>query len=211
VKQLVCILTFIFSTIFLGYGQTKTTDNKLVDRSINKVPSNADKKTEDVDIFCDTTKITDFKSNLTVLAEELTDGEKEYQLKKANDFIKQSCERDTLFCGEVSFKISATYKFDNKWKMLLTGYILDQTMGMEEKSASFFVLTILRNNEFWFTDILEDLIGEIQVDLNGFEDKKRQITIWGQSYPYFQSEYGKFRLTIKNGVTDYEFQCHSKH
>ncbi len=170
-----------------------------------------DNGTKDEDIFCDTSKIKDFKSNLTTSTQDLTDKEEEYQLNQAKDFIKKSCERDTLFCGEVKFKKSTTYKYDNEWKLLLTGYVLDQETGMEENSASFFVLTILRNNEFWFTDILEDLIGEIQVDLNGFEDKERQVTIWGHAYPYFQPDYGKFRLIIKNGTTDYEFQCHSQH
>lgn len=202
-------MTFIISTAFLSCGQAKTMHNEVVDNSKNEVQPNTDKEPEDE--FCDTTKITDFKSNLKILAEELTDIEKEYQLKKAKDFIKQSCERDTLFCGQINFKKSTAYKYENEWKLLLTGYALDQEAGLEEKSASFFVLTILRKNEFWFTDILEDLIGEIQVELNGFEDKDRQVAVWGQAYPYFQPDYGKFRLIIKNGIADYEFQCHSQH
>ncbi len=191
--------------------QTKTAENKVVDISENEIKTIANNETVATDDFCDTTKIKDFKTNLTILIEGLTDIEKEYQLEQAINFIKKSCQRDTLFCGEINYKNSTTYKYDNEWKLLLTGYVLDQETGMEENSASFFVLTILRNNDFWFTDIFEDLIGEIQVELNGFEDKERQITVWGQAYPYFQHDYGKFRLVIKNGVTDYEFQCHSQH
>jgi len=182
-----------------------------VDNLVIETQNQVDKKTETTDIFCDTTKIADFKSNLTIVAGELTANEKEYQLKKANDFIKQSCKRDTLFCGEIIYKKSTTYKYDNEWRMVLTGYVLDQATGMEEESASFFVLTIMRNNEAWFTEILEDLVGEIQVNLNGFEDKDKQITVWGHAYPYFQADYGKFRLIIKSGMTEYEFQCHSQH
>lgn len=211
VKQLKYLLTFIISTTFLGCSQTNTTDNKVIDKQISEAQPIESKETKDEETFCDMTKITDFKSNLSVSTQDLTVKEKNYQLNQAKNFIKKSCERDTLFCGEIKFKKSTTYKFNNEWKMLLTGYVLDQQTGMEENSASFFVLTILRNNEFWFTDILEDLIGEIQVDLNGFEDKERQITIWGHSYPYFQRDYGKFRLRIKNGVKNYEFQCHSEH
>jgi hypothetical protein len=203
------LLTLIILAI---YGcQTKTAENKNVDNSENEIQTMADVETETTDEFCDTTKIKDFKTNLTILPEGLTDIEKEYQQKQAIDFIRKSCQRDTLFCGEINYKKSTTYKYDNEWKLLLTGYVLDQETGMEENSASFFVLTILRNNEFWFIDILEDLIGEIQVELKGFEDKDRQITVWGQAYPYFQPDYGKFRLIIKNGATDYEFQCHSQH
>ena len=203
------LLTLFILTI---YGcQTKTVENKDVDNLENEIQTIADNKTETTDEFCDTTKIKDFKTNLTILPEGLTDIEKKYQIKQAIDFIRKSCQRDTLFCGEINYKKSTTYGYDNEWKMLLTGYVLDQETGMEENSASFFVLTILRNNEFWFTDILEDLIGEIQVELKGFEVKDRQVTVWGQAYPYFQADYGKFRLTINNGATLYEFQCHSQH
>lgn len=183
----------------------------VVDNYVNEIQTKADVETKTNAEFCDTTKIKDFKINLITISDGLTKFENEFQLKHANDFIKKSCERDTLFCGEIKLKKSTTYKYNDEWKLLLTGYVLDQETGMEENSASFFVLTILRNNEFWFTDILEDLIGEIQVELKGFEDKDRQVTVWGQAYPYFQPDYGKFRLTIKNGETDYEFQCHTQH
>lgn len=192
-------------------GYTKIADNNFVDNSIIAAYPNNDKVSETEDEFCDTTKITDFKNNLTILVEELSEIENEYQLKKANDFIKQSCERDTIFCSDIYFKKSRIYKFDNEWKLILTGYVLDQATGMEENSVSFFVLTIMRNHEFWFTDILEDLNGEIQVELNGFEEKNRQLTVWGHTYPYFQNDYGKFRLTINNEKVLYEFQCHSQH
>lgn len=191
--------------------QTKTTENIFLDNSVSDIQINDEKETEISDEFCDTTKITDFKNNLIIVAGELTDQEKEYQLRQAKDFIKKSCERDTLFCGEINFKKSSSYKYDNQWKLLLTGYVLEQETGIEEESASFFVLTILRNNKPWFTDIQEDLIGEIQVELNGFEEKEKQITVWGQVYPYFQPDYGKFRLIIENEMTNYEFQCHSQH
>lgn len=179
--------------------------------SVSEVQVKTNNEPEARDEFCDTTKIKDFKSNLTILTQKFTDKENQYQLKQAKVFINKSCERDTFFCGEINFKKSTTYKFDEEWKLLLTGYILDQASGLEDNSASFFVLTILRNNKPWFSDILEDLMGEIQVELNGFENKVNQITVWGHAYPYFQPHYGKFRLMIKNGKPDYEFQCHSEH
>jgi hypothetical protein len=185
-------------------GQTES------DTLSTKIQNKVNKKIDNADEFCDTSKIADFKSNLKIIAEALTEEQKEYQLRVAKHFIKQSCESDTLFCEEIKFKNSTTYKYDNEWKLLLTGYRLDKQTGMEEKSASFFVLTILRNNEFWFTDIFEDLLGEIQAELNGFEQKEKQIKVWGQVYPYFQPEYGKFRLKIKNGTSEYEFQCRSR-
>ena len=163
------------------------------------------------DVFCDTTKIADFKCNLTILAEELTDAEKQYQFTHAKRFVEKACERDFLFCDEISYKKSTKYEYNDEWKLLLTGYVFEQTEGIEENSASLFVMTILRNNKFWFTDILEDLMGEIQVELNGFNYTERQITIWGQAYPYFQPDYGKFRMVLINGNAHYEFQCPAQH
>jgi hypothetical protein len=75
-----------------------------VDNSVNEVQTMADNETESIDEFCDTTKIKDFKTNLTILPEELTFTEKEYQLRQANDFIKKSCKSDTLFCGNINYK-----------------------------------------------------------------------------------------------------------
>jgi len=203
------LLTLIVLTFYSC--RPKTTENKVVDNSVSGVHIKSEEETENVDEFCDTTKIRDFKRNLAIITRELTDNEKEYQLIKAKDFIKQSCNSDSLLCGEIKLKKSNTYKYDNEWQLFLTSYTLDQEPGMEQESASFVVLTIIRNNEPWFTDIIEDLIGEIQVELNGFEDKDRQVTVWGHAYPYFKPDYGKFRLIIKNGIRDYEFQCHSKH
>ena len=81
---------------------------------------------------------------------------------------------------------------------------------MEKNSANFFVLTINRNGQIWFTDILYDLMGEIQVTLDGFEYKDRQVIVWGHVYPYFEPDYGKFKLTIENGTGLYEYECHTE-
>lgn len=202
------LVTFIILTFYSF--QAMATEFQVTNYSVNTIQTELDSEPDSLDEFCDTTLITDFKSNLTILHEKLTDAEQEYQLKHATDFIQKSCEIDSLFCGEINFKKSTNYGFNSEWKLLLTGYVLDQGEGMEEESASFFVLTLVRNNEFWFTDILEDLMGEIQVELNGFEEKETQLIVWGHAYPFFQSEFGKFRLMINDGMMEYEFQCHSE-
>ncbi len=166
---------------------------------------------EEADEFCDTAKIRDFIKNLTIIDKELTDKLREYQDNQAKEFIVRACELDSLYCGDHELKISKIYSYNKEWELLLTGYILGDGKGMEANSASFFVLTILRNNEPWYTDIIEDLMGEIQMELTGFEDKDRQVTVWGYAYPFFNEKYGKFRLQIRNGVTDYEYQCKSQH
>jgi len=164
---------------------------------------------EQTDVFCDTTKFPDYKENLALISEELNDTK--YQDKKAKEFIDKECNKDSLFCGEINKKMSKSFKFNAEWTLDLVGYVLDQGSGMEENSASFFIMTINRNGQIWFSDVLSDLMGEITVILNGFEDKDRQIRVWGHVYPYFDPDYGKFELTIKNGTGFYEYECHAEH
>lgn len=159
---------------------------------------------------CDATRVADFKSNLAWMDMELPDAVREYHDEKAKNFIDRACEEDELHCGEIKGKIQSTYEYDKEWTIYLSGYVLDEGAGLEEESASFFVLSLYRNKTPWFTDILEDLVGEIQVELNGFEAGDRRVTIWGQAYPYFKEEYGKFRLTIEDEAGIYEFQCRSR-
>lgn len=161
------------------------------------------------DIFCDTSKFPDYIENLKEIHKELSNTK--YQDTKANEFIENVCSNDSLFCVDIKKNISKSYKFNDEWTLNLVGYVLEQTTGMEENSASFFVLTINRNEQVWFTDILSDLMGEIKVSLNGFENKDGQIRVWGEIYPYFEPDYGKFELTIKNGTGFYEYECHAEH
>lgn len=166
------------------------------------------KYTEDTDVFCDTTKFPDFQENLELIADEIENTE--YQDKKAKNFIDELCAKDSLFCGEITKKQSKSFRFNSEWALDLVGYVLGKESGIEENSASFFVLTINRNGKIWFTDILSDLMGEIQVALNGFDDKNGRVKVWGYVYPYFEPNYGRFELTIKNGIGLYEYECHSQ-
>jgi hypothetical protein len=161
------------------------------------------------DIFCDTTKFPDYQENLEEIHKELSNTK--YQDAEANEFIANACSNDSLFCGDIKNKISKSYRFDDEWTLNLVGYVLEQATGMEENSASYFVLTIKRNEQVWFSDILSDLMGEIKVSLNGFEDQDRQVRVWGEIYPYFEPDYGKFELTIKNGTGFYDYECHAEH
>ena len=180
---------------------TESNESNLIDN--NSIES-------ETDLFCDTNKVKDFITNLTLIEREIPKKVIDYQESKANEFIDYSCKQDTSYCGKIEKKIHKTYEFDNEWTVYLTGYAFVQSTGMEENSVSFFVLSVYRNNEPWFTDMLSDLMGEIKVELNGFEFKKSQVTIWGKAFPYFEPDYGKFRLTINDGKGFYEFQCHSQ-
>lgn len=162
------------------------------------------------DSDCDTTKVADFKSNLQRLNTVPPPAMAAYQDSIAQQFIDQACEDDELFCGELSRKKQQIFVYNPQWMIYLGAYVLDEGAGMEEVSASFFVLTISRSGKPWFSDVLHDLMGEIKVEVNGFEAGEEQVVVWGHAYPYFQDDYGKFRLVIQDGAGQYEFQCQSQ-
>lgn len=200
----------LISIILFGCQQ-KTLKEQLMSNLVDQVYLNITRDSDDDSVidFCDTTKVKDFKTNLKVLNETLTDDEKEYQFEQADNFIKRLCEIPQFLCVELNYKNSTIYQYNDEWKLVLTGYVVEQEVKIREKSANLLVLTILRNNEFWATEILTDLTGEIQVELNGFEINEKKATIWGYLYPYSQSDYGKFRLRIQDKMSHYEFQCSS--
>ncbi|MFD0963135.1 hypothetical protein [Pseudofulvibacter geojedonensis] len=146
------------------------------------------------------------KKNLLKLDSVLV--HKSIQDKKAKEFIEKECLLDSLFCGQIVRGQYKSYKYNDEWTMDLVGYSFKGSK-LENDSESFFILTIYRNKDQWYTKIFSDLMGEIQVNLYGLEDDKHneQIKVWGYSYPYFDSEYGKFELTITNGIgsCNYEF------
>lgn len=194
--------------------QTKnSSENKETEIAKNesKQKQNLNTENKEVDIFCDTSKFKDFKNNLNFENNFDFQNYYEYNDLKAKEFMDNACKRDTLFCRGFTRKIEKAYSFNNEWKFLLFGYVLKQGSGMEDNSASFFIFSIYRNNEIWHSESLEDLVGEIKVELNGFETKENQVVVWGHIYPYFDPDYGKFKLEIKNGVGKYEYECHEQH
>lgn len=154
------------------------------------------------EIVADSVRI---KRNLLKLDSVLVD--KLIQDKKAKEFIEKECLLDSLFCEEIVRGKYKSYKYNDEWALDLAGYSFKESK-LENNSESFFILTIYRNKVQWLTKIFSDLMGEIRVDLYGFEDDKhnRQIKVWGSSYPYFDSEYGKFELTIKNGMDSFNYE-----
>jgi hypothetical protein len=213
--RLVLLTTLCLTIISCQSRQTSIPSEIHKDSTSSKIPNlempglEKDKNTENKPP-CDSTKFKDFKNNLIILKDlNLQKYYKSTDLQ-AREYINNECKKDTLYCGVIFRKIEKTYTYNVEWKFFLFGYAYEKDKGMEKNSASFFILTILRNDEVWFTDILEDLMGEIKVDLNGFEDQKQdgQVIIWGHIYPYFSPDYGKFELTINNGATLYEYECH---
>jgi len=157
---------------------------------------------------CDTTKLKGFKNNLTTINEKRPEYEYNSYDNMAKSYIDKECKKDTLFCGDIKREVVKAYHFDSEFKLYLVGYTYDNAEGMDENSVSLFVLTVYMNDKLIFSDVLADLVGEIQTELNGLEVKDSSVIVWGHTYPYFGTDYGKFKLTISQGNGIYEFQCH---
>lgn len=158
-------------------------------------------------VLCDSAKVPDFKNNLRIAKFKIKQKYIAYKDAAAKKFIEEACKQDSLFCGEIENRMRQVYGGQDGWSIMLSGYVFRQETALEEESASFFVLTVLKDDEPYHTEILQDLMGQIQVELNGMEINGEDIIIWGHAYPYFGDEYGKFKLTISDGAAWYEFEC----
>lgn len=161
---------------------------------------------------CDSLKFPDFKTNIQELEIKITPEFQNEMAKIANDFIKKQCEQDTLYCDEIYLKDTKHYHSSFGYDLFSFGYAFKNSeTGMEKESASFFVFGIKQNGKTIFYDIADDLMGEIQLKLSGFEILDNKTILWGEIYPYFSSDdYGKFKLTIEGKESSYVFQCKSQ-
>ena len=158
---------------------------------------------------CDSLKFPDFKENLTLTKIPLNTKFDREIARIAECFIKKQCQEDNLYCKEIYLKQVRIYNSINGIELFSYGYAF-KNIPIEKQSASFFVFGIKNNNKIAFYDIVEDLVGEIQLQLSGFEKSKDTSIIWGEMYPYFGKNYGEFKLNIVGGKTQYDFKCHSK-
>ena len=178
-----------------------------------KTPAQTGKQEKtQVNSECDSLKFPDFKVNIQEQEIKITLAFKTEIDKIANAFIKKQCEQDTLYCDDIYLKDRKHYRSSLGYDLFSFGYSFKNSeTGMEKESASFFVFGIKQNGKTIFYDITDDLIGEIQLKLSGFEIVDKKTIIWGEMYPYFSSDdYGKFKLTIDGKESTYEFQCKSQ-
>jgi len=157
---------------------------------------------------CDSTKVADFKFNLSQIEIEFDSSLSNTIDLIARSFAKTECENDELFCDEITLRSKSYYKTDSNEYLFCYGYRFTDSKGMEEDAASFFVFGTFQDDYIFYYEIAADLIGEIKLFPTGLEAKNGTTVIWGKMYPYFSSDdYGKFRLEITRDYRAYEFQC----
>jgi len=161
---------------------------------------------------CDSLKFPDFKNNLREIKYKASPAFIRETDSLATLFIKQQCKDDTLFCGEIYLKNHLHYKTASDYDLFSFAYgYKGGEKSMEEASASFFVFGVKQKGKIIFYDIVSDLMGEIQLTLCGFEVESKTLIVWGEVHPYFTPEdCGKFKLSIKEGESSYDYACKSK-
>ena len=163
-----------------------------------------------LDNDCDSTLFPDFKNNLedvdvTVLPQYLD----EMRLV-ADSFITEQCAFDSLFCGEIYEKHLNLYRSPDGYELFSIGYAyVGSDSSMEPESASLFVFGVRKNGKTLFYEIEEDIVGEIQFRLEGFEVVGGKMILWGESLLYFAHEYGRFKLTVDSSGKKWEYMCRS--
>lgn len=163
-----------------------------------------------VDNDCDSTLFPDFKNNLenvliTVYPQYLED-----MGAVADSFITAQCAYDSLFCGEIYQKHINLYQSPDGYELFSIGYAyVGSENEMSPESASLFVFGVRKDGKMIFYDIEEDIAGEIQFTLKGFELEGNKMIVWGESFLYFANEYGKFKLTIDGSASTWQYQCKS--
>ncbi|MBC7749996.1 MAG: hypothetical protein H7Z76_15725 [Methylotenera sp.] len=190
------------------------TDNEKTNITTEKTDSLKEKGSsseEHIDKECDSTKFLDFKNNIQEVEYKISEEFQNEIDSIANTFIERECKEDSLYCGEIYMKDRKHYKSTSGQDLFSFAYAFrNSEKEMKEESASFFVFGIKQNDKIAFFDITDDLMGEIQLKLSGFEKNDNKSILWGEMYPYFSSEdYGKFKLTINKKEKKYEFQCKS--
>ena len=126
---------------------------------------------------------------------------KEYNSQISNNINKIN---PTLY-----LKFSSNYEFDDKHLFSLGYAFIEDTANIEDHSAHIFVFGEYTNDRIIFFSEMSEFEGEIQFKLLGYENSKNEIRVYGEAYPYFGSEYGKFILSIKLNSENYIWQYHS--
>ena len=168
------------------------------------------------DIFCDSSKVRDFKENLIDTQKLIPENIASAAFSQANTILDSAIVHNSIYRNQLVFlKTEHYYQYGKKWAIYLGGYRLQNfatdTFSFDSGFVSLYVMRIYKEGQLFFADFQEDMMGEIAMDLRGLEETMDGLTVWGQLYPYFNHDYGRFRLSIKNGTGTYEFQCHSIH
>jgi hypothetical protein len=160
---------------------------------------------------CDSSKLVTYKINLI----ELDINQINQEIIKTatvfgRQFITEQCASDTLYCDSIYIHERKVYAIDNL-RVYSFGYRFYGNQGYESNSNSFYTIWIFENDELKFQHTFEELIGEIIVKIVGIESNGNGYVLYGEEYPYFSNEYGRFRMELKNEGWNIVHECREEH
>ena len=164
----------------------------------------------------DTTYFSNFIENLKKVEVPLPKFVVDSSYKKAQNLADNFAEEfNSQIPGNINkinptlyLKISSNYEFDNKHLFALGYALIQDSANIEDHSAHIFVFGEYTNDRIIFFSEMSEFEGEIQFKLLGYENSKNEIRVYGEAYPYFGSDYGKFILSAKLNFENYIWQYH---
>jgi len=106
-------------------------------------------------------------------------------------------------------KFSSNYEFNDKHLFSLGYAFIEDSVNVDDYSAHIFVFGEYIDDRIIFSSEMNEFEGELQFKLLGYENCKNEIIIYGEAYPYYGSDYGKFILSTKSSYENYIWQYHS--
>lgn len=159
-------------------------------------------------LLCDSNILKGYENNLQLI-DTITDSKILNQVTQVSDEgFAFYCNDDTLYnCDSLLLKQVKHYKLKNSnLDFYLHGFLVGQAVHPE--SVSLYVLSVVKKDSILFSEVHEDIMGEIIMNLFGAEVGNDNVKIWGEMYPYFShTGYGRFIMNIKNGYSSSMFEC----
>lgn len=199
-------ITIFLLVCFWRPGSKDKTDS--IANTTSSIAENKTEKTSGGDNFCDENKIKDFKNNLTKSPNSLSQKNIEKIDKAVKEFMEQYCALEPTLCKPYENRYHEVYNTVNpNIQLALSAYLLKDAPIDDEKGGHIKVISIFEKGDMAQYFILDDLMGEILVELSGFEGDLAQFSIWGASFPYFVPEYGKFKISNNKGTFSIIHEC----
>lgn len=126
------------------------------------------------------------------------------------EFNKQTPSNNNKIDPTLYLKLSTNYELDNRHLFSLGYAFVEDSANIEIQSAHIFVFGEYSDDRIIFISEMNEIEGEIQFKLLGCGNSEDEIIIYGEAYPYFGFDYGKFILSVttnnKKCVWQYHFR-----
>jgi hypothetical protein len=155
--------------------------------------------------------LADYKTNLQLVKHETVPVYVEKLHEAAKNFMLKECQTDDFACGTtvnngLKFWTNPTYP---QYEIFVSRYVFQDAAMADEQAGHFFIFGAASEGKIMVFDVLDDLLGELTCEINGFEVIQKQLVFYGETYPFF-GDAGKFKLSVEGKNKQYQYQCFAK-